>query len=262
MTGTPIDHPTSPQRGCAFITGGTGAVGAAVSRALVAAGMPVAFTYHSAEQRAADLVGELTSAGGSAKAWRLDLTDSRAVAETVREATEHFDGVRLLVNAAGPHIPMTYLSCVEPETYSAHLDAEAAAFFNVVHACLPPLRQSRGNVVAVTTAATNRYAIRDGLSAGTKAAVDQLVRGFAIEEGKYGVRFNAVGPGMLTDGIGGRLMASGDLDEDVVADVTRRTPLRKFASAQDVADAVLFFAGDHARMVTGQKINVDSGWSI
>lgn len=248
--------------GCAFVTGGTGAVGSAVVRALGRTGMPVAFTYRSASDTAEALVDELAGLGVEARAWQVDLAQSTPVAEVVSAANEHFGGIRLLVNAAGPHIPMTYLSRVDPEVYSTQLDSEAKAFFNVAHATIPHLRRTRGSIVAVTTAATERYAVRDGLSACTKAAVDQLVQGFAAEEGKFGIRVNAVGPGMLTDGIGARLMASRDLDEDVVADVTKRTPLRGFASAADVADAVLFFASDQARMLTGQKLNVDGGWSI
>lgn len=262
MTPIPDLVPSQAGLGCALVTGGTGAVGSAVIRALARQGYPVAFTYLTATAAAERLVDELEQLGVEAHAWRVDLSQSAAVAAAVADVGERFGSIRLLVNAAGPPIPMTYLSEVEPEMYSAQLDAEAKAFFNVAHATIPHLRRTRGAIVAVTTAATNRYAIRDGLSACTKAAVDQLVQGFAVEEGKFGIRVNAVGPGMLTDGIGGRLMASGDLDEDVVADVTRRTPLRSFASAADVADAVLFLAGDQARMLTGQKLNVDGGWSI
>ena len=70
--------------------------------------------------------------------------------------------------------------------------------FSILFKCSPRLRASKGSIVAVTSAATDRYPIRDGLSAGPKAAVEMLIRGLAAEEGKHGVRANAVGPGMLS----------------------------------------------------------------
>ena len=106
-------------------------------------------------------------------------------------------------------------------------------------------------MVAVTTAATRRYPVRDGLSAAPKGAVEALVRGIAAEEGRYGVRANCVGPGMLTDGMAARLIASGELDERAL-DVTRANiPLRAFGTAEDVAEAVCFLASDRARFITG-----------
>jgi len=120
---------------------------------------------------------------------------------------------------------MVHLSRVAPATYAAALRDEALAFFTIAHASLPALRRTQGNVVAVTTAATARYPVRDGLSAGTKGAVEQLVRAFAAEEGRFGVRFNCVGPGMLTDGMAARLIDSGGLDERVLEITPRQHSL-------------------------------------
>jgi 3-oxoacyl-[acyl-carrier protein] reductase len=256
-------NPTSDiPRGCTLVTGGTGAVGEAVVRSLVAQGTPVAFTYRSSDARASALVAELDTSQVRVTCHRMLQEDADDVAGVVQAVANEHGGIQGLVNAAGPHIPMVYMSNVLPGQYATQLDHDANAFFNIVHAAIPHLRASRGSVVAVTTSATVRYAIRDGLSACTKAAVEQLVKAFAVEEGKYGIRVNAVGPGMLTDGVGGRLMETNELDADVVADVTRRTPLRRFASSKDVADAVMFFLSSASSMLTGQKLNVDGGWTL
>ena len=131
----------------------------------------------------------------------------------VAEVAERHGGLHTLVHAAGPHVPMTHLSRVEPAAMAAQLAEDAGGFFNVVRPALEHLRALEGSIVAVTTAATARFPVRDGLSSAPKAAVEALVRALAVEEGRYGVRANCVGPGMLTDGMAQRLIESGELDD-------------------------------------------------
>ncbi len=247
---------------CALVTGGTGGLGSAIVRQLAAEGYLLALTYRSNAVAADALVQELTAAKVPVRAWRLDLTDAAACAAVVTEADEQLGGIGVLVHAAGPHIPMVHLSRVAPATYAAALRDEALAFFTIAHASLPALRRTQGNVVAVTTAATARYPVRDGLSAGTKGAVEQLVRAFAAEEGRFGVRFNCVGPGMLTDGMAARLIDSGELDERVLEITRANIPLGRFGSATDIAEAVCFLAGPRAGFITGQKLDVDGGYTV
>ncbi|WP_137876203.1 SDR family oxidoreductase [Rhodococcus sp. Q] len=246
---------------CAVVTGGTGGIGIEVVRHLAAAGHPVALTYRSNSERADAVVAEVADAGGRARADRVDLTDSADVADWTNRVRTEFGEPSILVHAAGPHIPMVHLSSVSPDVYAQHLNAEATAFFAVVHALLPALRATQGSVVAVTTAATDRFPVRDGLSSGTKGAVEALVRAFAVEEGRYGVRFNAVGPGMLTDGMAERLIGSADLDERALAVAKSRIPLNRFGRATDVAAAVAFLVSESAGFVTGQKLNIDGGYT-
>jgi NAD(P)-dependent dehydrogenase (short-subunit alcohol dehydrogenase family) len=246
--------------GTALVIGGSGGIGRTVVRLLAQRGSDVAFTWREGREAADRLSNEVGSYGVRVSTHQLDATDPAACAALVGEVIERHDGLHTLVHAAGPHVPMVHLSNVDPAAMTEQLGVDAGAFFNVVRPALPALREAEGSIVAVTTAATARFPVRDALSSAPKAALEAMVRALAVEEGRYGVRANCVGPGMLKDGMAERLIASGELDEHALEVTRGNIPMRRFGIAHDIAEAVCFLASYRAGFISGQKLDVDGGW--
>ena len=250
------------RHGAALVVGGSGGLGSVIAVELAARGSDVALSYRSNADAAAATAAEIERRGRRSWLAAADLTDDEAVAAAVAELADAAGGLHTMVYSAGPHVPQMHMSRTGSAAMRAQLDADAAGFFAAASAVLPHLRESRGSIVAVTTAGTGRFPVRDGLSTVPKAAVEAAVRGLAAEEGRFGVRANSVGPGMLTDGMAERLVASGDLDERALDAARSNIPMRGFGTAADIAEAVCFLASDRARYITGQQLAVDGGYTV
>jgi 3-oxoacyl-[acyl-carrier protein] reductase len=249
-------------RGCAVVTGGSGAIGSAVCRALARQGMDIAFTYRSNEEAGRRLEEELHALGRAALGRRVDVTDEAAVTSLVEEAVARFGGVHTVVTSAAPLASQLWTSRITPTRLTDQLTEELAGVHNLVSAALPHLREARGSIVAVTTVANRRFVLRDVLSSAPKAAVEALMRAIAAEEGRHGVRANAVGVGILSEGMAATLIASGEVRESDMEHALTRVPLRRLGVADDIAGAVAFLAGPTASYVTGQWIDVDGGYAL
>jgi 3-oxoacyl-[acyl-carrier protein] reductase len=249
------------RQGAAVIAGASGGIGQQISQLFIEQHSAVALGYHQNGSRLDPLLALAESVGVGAEPFQVDLTDAVATAEAIASVSASQGGIHTLVYAAGPHVPQLHLSRVSAGDFAEQIRVHITSFFNFVGTALPHLRSSGGSVVAVTSAGTDRYPVRDGLSTTPSAAIEALARALAVEEGRYGVRVNCVGPGMLTDGMSARLMASGDLDEKALAAARKNIPLGRFGVARDVAEAVCFLASERAGFISGQKLNIDGGYS-
>ncbi|WP_339949732.1 SDR family oxidoreductase [uncultured Albimonas sp.] len=248
------------QAGAAVVIGGSGGIGRATCRALAAAGADVALTWRSNAEAGRAAAAEVEAEGRRAEASALDVTDRAAVAAFLERAAQSFGGIHTLVLATGADISMTYVAEIEDDEWDRTVAGDLTGCYNVIKAAVPHLRASRGSVVAMTSAALHRYAQKDVLSAVPKAAVEVLIKGVAREEGRAGVRANAIALGVIDAGLFHRLTER--VDDRFLDAMKRNTALRRFGQAEEAADLAVFLASRKAGYITGQSIALDGGYSI
>jgi NAD(P)-dependent dehydrogenase (short-subunit alcohol dehydrogenase family) len=246
--------------GAAVVIGGSGGIGRAVCERLADHGCDVALTYRSNAAAAAEVVETVQRTGRQALSGAVDLADAAAVSAFFDLAAERFGGVHTTVFAVGADIPMVHVGDIEPADWTRTITGDLTGFYNVVRAALPHLRGRRGSLVAVSSAGLRRHPPRDILSTVPKAGIEAIIRGLAREEGRHGVRANAVALGVVEAGHFHRVEQ--ELSPEFVEAMKRNTALRRLGTAREAADAVVFLASAASSYTTGQSLTVDGGYSV
>ncbi|MGF2949899.1 SDR family NAD(P)-dependent oxidoreductase [Microbacterium alcoholitolerans] len=249
-------------RPIALISGGTGGVGDAVSSRLADAGYDIAFTFNSNTAKANALSARLSAAGSRVHARPVDLTNASAVEEYVASVVDAFGRIDAVIHASGPYVEQRYVSTFTSAQFRQHVDQELIALFELARTTLPHLRDSSGSLTAVTSVGVRRFPAKDALSSVPKGGMEALIRAIALEEGRYGVRANAVAPGVLGDGMMDMLAGTGDVPAFQRTFLEETIPLRRLGRAAEVADAVCFMVSPAAAYITGQSLDIDGGYSL
>lgn len=259
MTG---DSFLSFEAGITVVAGGSGGIGAAIVRALVAGGSDVAFTYHRNQAAAEALRDELLASGRHIECHALELEEADNTASLLADIAARHARLHGVVYAAGPVTPIDYVGKLTSQQWEQTFRADAQGCFHLVHAALPLLKQQGGgSLTAVTTTQYARHVPMSLLSSAPKAAIESLMQVTAREYGRYGIRANAVRSGWLdggkfADGIGGQVTAQAK--QAIVASI----PLGQLGQPDDVAKAVVFLVSPAARYITGEALSVDGGWKL
>jgi len=248
--------------GVALVVGGSGGIGSAIARGLAAQGVELAITYRHNKGVAETVADEIRRGGGTCSVHQVELGALDSVESCVDELVAEHGQIHTIAHAAGTHIDQPYVSQVTPDQWRNTMDWDVNGFFHVVHAGLTHLRRSRGSIVFVSSAGLKRVPPGDVLSVAPKGAIEALLRAIAREEGRYGVRANSVAVGVVDAGMFPRLVERGELSQEWIDGAMRNTPLRRFGTPSEIADAAVFLASSRARYITGQTLFVDGGYSL
>ena len=248
--------------GAALVVGGSGAIGAKICRAIAARGMDVSIAARSNTESAQRVALDVEGLGNRSLVVEVDLNEPESLERAVQDTVDKFGALAALIYAAGLLVDQMWCSTVDAEKFKVHLVSEAVGCFASISHALPHLRETAGSVVAVTSVAVRRNVQRDVLSAAPKAAIEALIRSVAAEEGRYGLRANAVGVGFLADGMAQRLVESGAVAPEAMRETETALPMRRLGKAVEIAEVVSFLVSPGASYITGQVIDVDGGYSI
>lgn len=241
----------------ALVTGAGRGIGTSIARALGDEGAAVALAYRRSRAGAEQAARAIRAAGGTAVALPADLTDEAEALRLVEETVAALGGLDILVNNAAGFGPLKRLDEATWQDVDDEWNAVVKPVFVLTRMALPLLvAQKRGRIVNLAATLLQRPQPRYGAHAMTKAAIVAFTRTLAREVGPEGITVNAVSPGMtLTE-------FSESLPESLKTAVAGRTPLRRLATPDDVARAVVFFCSPLAAFVTGANLAPDGGLAV
>jgi enoyl-[acyl-carrier protein] reductase III len=242
----------------ALVVGGTGGIGSAVVRRYVAAGTPVVFTYLKAADRAARLEAACAAGDASSEAVQLDVRREDDLAAVLDRVAATDSGLEHIVLAMGSGVPRVSLSDFRRRHWAWSHDSNARATAEVFKLGVGHLEATRGSIVVLTSIGSQLALPNYAMVGPAKAALEATVRYAAWEGASHGVRVNAVAAGMIETGA---LTAYPEFEQRIV-ETAEQTPLGRLVDASEVAEAVHWMGSDEARMITGQVLLVDGGWSL
>ena len=232
----------------ALVTGGSGAIGAAVCRQLARDGCEVILHANKNLEHAQQLAEEIIANGGAAVAVAFDITDAQATKAALDNLLT--DGaIQILVNNAGIHDDAV-MPGMRPEQWTRVIDVSLNGFFNVTQPLLMPMISKRwGRIINLSSLAAvmgNRGQVN---YAAAKAGLHGATKSLALELASRGITVNAVAPGIIVSP-----MTESAFPKETINSMV---PMKRAGKPEEVADLIAFLASDRAAYISGQIISIN-----
>lgn len=244
----------NPTRRVALITGGSKGIGQACCARLAAQGFDIAFNYSREDETVQETKVLIGKQNREARGYRVDLGEGAAPRSLVESVIADFGRLDVLVNNAGI-APTTSLTSITVEEWDHVLGVNLRGAFFCAQAALAHMRQRRsGRIVFMSSQAGQAGGVFVGAHyVASKAALIGLAKSFAKAGAAEGVLVNCVCPGQVDTPL------THHFPQDKVAAMTTAIPLKRMATAGEVAEVVAFLASDACSYVTGATIPVNGG---
>jgi 3-oxoacyl-[acyl-carrier protein] reductase len=236
----------------ALVTGASQGIGRACALELAAAGATVALAARNTEKLEA-VAAEIAAAGGSARAYALDVASEDSIKSTAKQILADLGTVHILVNNAG--ITKDGLALrMKLADFEDVLRTNLTGAFLLTQAVISSMMKTRwGRVINITSVVGETGAAGQANYAASKAGMIGLTKSFAREFASRGITVNAIAPGFIQTAM------TDDLTDAQKAAILTQIPLARYGSDADIAAAVAFLASENAGYITGHTLDVNGG---
>lgn len=239
-----------------IVTGGAKGIGRAGAIAMASEGAMVAILDRDLSAATA-VVEEIRAAGGQAAAWDVDITSEKAIGEATAEAIAWAGHIDVLVHSAGIVEPKL-LRTMDLESFERVVSVNLTGAFICLQAMLPHwIENERGKFIGLTSPAGLRGQIGGGNYAAAKAGLIALIKTAAAELARYNITANALLPIAATD-MSANVRENPELEKKFLGMI----PLRRWATAEDIAPTVVYMAAADSDYMTGSILSIDGGRTI